>query len=822
MGATKHQSPPRSYRWRSSNTFVIATVAMAALTSMFSYSFIIPLLPYMMEERIGLDPSKTQRLTFLILAETALVSVLSSPVIGALADRSDSKKRFLLASLGLEVLSTVGLSTAKSLYVVFIVRFFQALADNSMWIAGLATVNDVIPSHHFGKVMGILSVAVSVGTSAGPVFAGILLERGGYWTAWSIPFALLLVDIAMRLLMVEPKKCQTSTPLLWLVGVPGDWRFPWASGDSAAGKVLYSVSVTAVGCLFSLLNGLGFLEATLTIDEMESREPGVFGPNGGHSRATSIGWMSWTLGMFLGPIVSGLVVEKAGYYELYFSLVGRSLPISVSAPQTQRAIVAQIPEASNAWFDGINYMRSQARLDAISSETAKKTSVAIIGGGIAGLMSSHLLSQVGIDNWHIHESSQRLGGRIRTVYLNDTNPEEYQYQEIGPMRIPYEIKYSDADEALPFADHRMVTRLVDALNEQNLPKYPELLIKWIPFTIKARNVTTRSDDDCTEGGDVAQRNIHLKHMSGDMYRAHKAALENGLTQWSEGGYLRYVLGARTNISNYLAATDQNPLWESLYWNDCFATASWRTIDKGFNSLPRAFSPYVANKTTFGCRVSGLAYNETTDKISVIWRDDPSEGKASVEEYDYAIVAAPFSKVRLWDTPQYSPLLRRAINEYQFDQSCKVVLQYKTRFWEHSKNPTFGGCAPSDIPGIGDVCYPSYALNHSGPGVVLASFNHGNAARSTAALSTEEHVARVQRSMEQIHGDIAREQYTGIYYRHCWENDEHEAGGWASPLLGQQDLFLPSFFRTEFKTIFIGLVDEAHNIMLLWDTRWINL
>jgi MFS family permease len=82
-----------------------------------------------------------------------------------------------------------------------------------MWVAGLATVNDVIPSHQFGKVMGILSVAVSVGTSAAPVFAGILLERSGYWTAWSIPFALLLADIAMRLLMVERRKCELPSNL---------------------------------------------------------------------------------------------------------------------------------------------------------------------------------------------------------------------------------------------------------------------------------------------------------------------------------------------------------------------------------------------------------------------------------------------------------------------------------------------------------------------------------------------------------------------------------------------------------------------------------
>lgn len=50
-------------------------------------------------------------------------------------------------------------------------------------------------------------------------------------------------------------------PQLWLLGVPGDERFPWASqGDR--GPVLYSISVTLIGITMCLLNGAGTMEAT--------------------------------------------------------------------------------------------------------------------------------------------------------------------------------------------------------------------------------------------------------------------------------------------------------------------------------------------------------------------------------------------------------------------------------------------------------------------------------------------------------------------------------------------------------------------------------
>lgn len=62
---------------------------------------------------------------------------------------------------------------------------------------------------------------------------------------------------------------------------------------------------------------------------------------------------------------------------------------------------------------------------------------------------------------------------------------------------------------------------------------------------------------------------------------------------------------------------------------------------------------------------------------------------------------------------------------------------------------------------------------------------------------------VQRAMVEIHGDVADEQFTGAYERQCWELDEHQAGAWASPTIGQQDLFLPAYYKTEFKSIFVG-------------------
>lgn len=68
----------------------------------------------MLEERIGLDPSLAQTLTLSLLAETAFVAVVASPVVGHVADRTAHKKQLLLGSLGVALLSSIGLALSES------------------------------------------------------------------------------------------------------------------------------------------------------------------------------------------------------------------------------------------------------------------------------------------------------------------------------------------------------------------------------------------------------------------------------------------------------------------------------------------------------------------------------------------------------------------------------------------------------------------------------------------------------------------------------------------------------------------------------------
>ncbi|KAL5343681.1 major facilitator superfamily domain-containing protein [Aspergillus crustosus] len=435
---TKDTKKPWGRDWRSSDGFIISTLSLAVFTDEMLFAFMVPLLPTILESRIGLSASLTQQYTSIFLAEGAFVFVVSSPFIGSLADAVSSKKLLLLSLLVLALVSVICLSLTTTLVWLFVGRFFQCIVSNALWIVGMATLTENIGPEHMGKITGLSSALTAAGTIAGPMLSGILFGIGGYWVAWAGAAGFLIVDTVMRLLMVEKKPardlqdqdgvneplldespessssdsvsdgqnaspkvihgwlfyscllrqsrfstglfcyyvfalliaCFESTlavhvrdafswgalpvglllasiqgprmvlappvgwlkdrcgsqiptavgllslaPFLCLLGVPGDERFPWANvGDR--GKAIYAVSMAMLGCLTCLLNGVGMMEATETIDLLETRQPGIFGRNGGYSRAIALTSMVWSAGLLTGPLLAGLVVEQLGYFEL--------------------------------------------------------------------------------------------------------------------------------------------------------------------------------------------------------------------------------------------------------------------------------------------------------------------------------------------------------------------------------------------------------------------------------------------------------------------------------------------------------------------------
>ncbi|KAJ5525112.1 hypothetical protein N7494_011762, partial [Penicillium frequentans] len=193
-----------SCNWRSSKWFVYAIVVIALFAETFLYGFIVPILGYMITERLHIDPSQVQQLTSTTLALHGFVSVVSGPIIGHFADKIESRKIPLLFSLSGCITGTLMVASTHSIWIMLIGRVMQGIAESVVWIVGLATITDVVDDSQTGMAMGMLMSFVNAGMLAGPLVSGFLLEAVGYRAMWAVPLSIIAIDLVARLVMVEP------------------------------------------------------------------------------------------------------------------------------------------------------------------------------------------------------------------------------------------------------------------------------------------------------------------------------------------------------------------------------------------------------------------------------------------------------------------------------------------------------------------------------------------------------------------------------------------------------------------------------------------
>lgn len=156
--AGDNPSSPRGLRWRSSTVFIISTVALGLFTDLFLYGLIVPVLPFMLRDRLSIPEDEIQSWVSGLLAVYAGVQLLASVPIGWLADRTKSRQLPFLCGLVSLLFGTVMLALGQSVVVLVIARALQGLSASVVWTIGLAMVLDTVGTENLGKTMGVVGV----------------------------------------------------------------------------------------------------------------------------------------------------------------------------------------------------------------------------------------------------------------------------------------------------------------------------------------------------------------------------------------------------------------------------------------------------------------------------------------------------------------------------------------------------------------------------------------------------------------------------------------------------------------------------------------
>lgn len=289
--------------------------------------------------------SYTWVVTAELLAMTATV-----PLWGKLSDLYN-QKLLLQLSLGMFVVGSLLAGFSHDVGLLIFSRVAQGIGAGGLTALAQVVMAAIIPPRQLGKYSGIFGAVFAVGTVAGPLIGGVLVDTS--WLGWrwcffiGVPFALLaivLLQFTLKLPTVRRKVridflgaflivAGICSLLIW-VSLAGN-QFDWASWQTAAltitGVVLLAVAVyvesraaepiipldifrnhtVALTTVASLLVGVAMFGGTVFLSQ-------YFQVSLGKS-ATVAGLMSlpMILGLLVSSTVAGQLISATGKWKVY-------------------------------------------------------------------------------------------------------------------------------------------------------------------------------------------------------------------------------------------------------------------------------------------------------------------------------------------------------------------------------------------------------------------------------------------------------------------------------------------------------------------------
>ncbi|MCU1525198.1 MAG: major facilitator transporter [Microbacteriaceae bacterium] len=185
------------------NRLVITLLLVSAFVVILNETIMGVALPRLTKD-LGIEPSAAQWLTAAFMLTMAVVI----PITGFLLQRFNTRPLFI-AAMGLFSLGTLIAAVAPGFEILLVARVVQASGTAIMFPLLMTTVMTLVPPATRGRMMGNISIVISVAPAIGPTISGLILSvldwRWMFILVLPIAIAALIVGGSLMKNVTDPR-----------------------------------------------------------------------------------------------------------------------------------------------------------------------------------------------------------------------------------------------------------------------------------------------------------------------------------------------------------------------------------------------------------------------------------------------------------------------------------------------------------------------------------------------------------------------------------------------------------------------------------------
>jgi len=418
-------------------------------------------------------------------------------------------------------------------------------------------------------------------------------------------------------------------------------------------------------------------------------------------------------------------------------------------------------------------------------ESGKGIRIAILGGGIAGLVAAFEMGKAGYD-CTVLEARERPGGRNWTIrrgtevkFLDGTvqhcEYDEGHYLNAGPARLP-----SFHTTMLGYCRELGVELEVEVNNSRSSLLQNSKAFDGRPIEQREAVNDTRGHVSALLAKAVNQHLLNGTMDAGDTEKMIEFLRFYGpldadlLYKGSDRAGVKQLPGAGPQEEILRAPLPMDALLDSDFWQPMmFAEildmqATMFEPVGGMDRIPYAFAQRLGSVIRYNSPVTEIRKTGSGVRIGYT-----SNGTRQMLEADYCICALPLTILKKIPN-DFSPQVKAAIAGVTYDSAFKIGWE-SPRFWETHDN-IYGGLSFLINDPIPVVWYPSWGL-FTKRGVVISGYSIENGTAFGKLPSMAAKLEASRNAMEKLHPGFSHQMEKAVYV--SWGQIPWNEGSWIS-------------------------------------------